>query len=124
METERGLKYLMYGVICSAIGLLVPYFGGLIGLIGAILALVGFFGIYKDRDRWGEEHAHSVRLSLGLYIIGYSGIIIIPVVTAFILYTMLIGVSVGASPNTETDFLFLFCALYSIRKIFFATTFG
>lgn len=76
--TVTGLKYMLIAAGLIIFGTLVPVCG-LLAFIGWILAIVGFFKIYKDRDRYPEPHPSNMSQSLALYMLG-AIIIILSVV--------------------------------------------
>jgi hypothetical protein len=62
---------MLIGGIILVFGNLLASVCGIIALIGAIIAFIGFYKIYTDKEYFPEPHPSNMKLSLGLYILGF-----------------------------------------------------
>ncbi len=90
--TVSGLFYMLIAGILILVGALVC---GVISFIGYILAIIGFYKIYTDRNSYDEPHPSNMKLSLVLYILGIIlvivGAILIVIATFSLVFSMIEG---------------------------------
>jgi uncharacterized BrkB/YihY/UPF0761 family membrane protein len=112
-EDSPTVKGLLYMLIAGVLVLIGGFVCGVISIIGYILALVGFFKIYSDKEAFPEPHPNNMRQSLIFYILGIIVIIIgivVVVISAFIL-VMAVGEDTSIS---EAFDVFIFYLLIGI----------
>jgi len=74
--TVKGLWYMLIGGLIILVGTLVSDVCAAIALIGYILAIIGFWKIYQDRQSYPEPHQSNMSVSLIFYVLGFIFLII------------------------------------------------
>jgi hypothetical protein len=109
--TTKGLFYMFIAGLLLLVG---SFVCGILGIIGLILAMIGFFKIYNDRDSYSEPHPTDTKKSLYFYLVGFIFIIIATIIILASAVS-LIELILGAEDTSEAfDSFLLLLVLGSI----------